>query len=161
EPAQEDPLLQNNLGYFPPALALVVKGTSRIHTNVGGMLSPRPGAPPGGMGALPGNNREGALVIAPSGRSNPLNRPNDQLAKSSPARESKPPVKEKELRDKLKDDKDRAALAQLDPKKIWQEALAKGVTDPGLIIAVADFLAEHEKYDHVAEFLKANLRLGI
>ncbi len=47
------------------------------------------------------------------------------------------------------------------PKKIWQEALEKGVNDPGLIIAVADFLTQAKKYDHAAEFLKANLRQGI
>ena len=33
--------------------------------------------------------------------------------------------------------------------------------DPGLIIATADFLFENEKYEHAAEFLKANLRLGL
>jgi hypothetical protein len=51
--------------------------------------------------------------------------------------------------------------ADLDPKKVWQDALAKGVTDPGLIIACADFLFDREQYDHAAEFLKAELRLGI
>src|SRR5207248_8665326 len=49
----------------------------------------------------------------------------------------------------------------LDARKIWQDALAKGLDDPGLIIATADFLVEHGKYDHAAEFLKANLRQGI
>src|SRR5688572_22644070 len=50
---------------------------------------------------------------------------------------------------------------ELDPTKIWQKALSDGPGDPGLIIATADFLFENEKYDHAAEFLKANLRLGI
>ncbi len=35
------------------------------------------------------------------------------------------------------------------------------MTDPGLVIAVADYLVEHQKFDHAAEFLKANLRQGI
>src|SRR5205085_8743790 len=29
------------------------------------------------------------------------------------------------------------------------------------VVAVADFRAEHKRFDHLAEFLKANLRLGI
>ena len=49
----------------------------------------------------------------------------------------------------------------LDAKMIWQDALAKGVDDPGLIIACADFLAQQGKWDHAAEFLKADLRQGI
>ena len=49
----------------------------------------------------------------------------------------------------------------LDSKVIWQDALAKGVEDPGLIIACADFLAQTGKWNHAAEFLKADLRQGI
>src|SRR5207247_2241847 len=45
-----------------------------------------------------------------------------------------------------------------DPKVIWQDALVKGVENPSLIIAVADFLAQMQRWDHVAEFLKADLR---
>ena len=33
--------------------------------------------------------------------------------------------------------------------------------DPGLIVATADSLCQLGKFDHVAEFLKANLRQGI
>jgi tetratricopeptide (TPR) repeat protein len=50
---------------------------------------------------------------------------------------------------------------QLDPRKIWQEALAKGLADPGLVVATADFLFEQGYYEHAVEFLKANLRQGI
>jgi hypothetical protein len=49
----------------------------------------------------------------------------------------------------------------LDPRKVWQDALVKGVTNPSLIIATADFLVLAQKFDHAVEFLKANLRLGI
>ncbi len=49
----------------------------------------------------------------------------------------------------------------LEAKKVWQDALSKGVDDPGLIIACADFLASQGKWDHVSEFLKADLRQGI
>jgi tetratricopeptide (TPR) repeat protein len=56
---------------------------------------------------------------------------------------------------------DPKAEAPLDPKVIWQDALAKGVDDPGLIIACADYLAQSGKWNHAAEFLKADLRQGI
>ncbi|MFO0844433.1 MAG: vWA domain-containing protein [Gemmataceae bacterium] len=50
----------------------------------------------------------------------------------------------------------------LDPREVWQDALARGVTDPGLVIATTDFLATNlNRFDHVAEFLKANLRQGV
>jgi hypothetical protein len=49
----------------------------------------------------------------------------------------------------------------LEANKIWQDALAQGVSDPGIIIATADFLFQYDKYEHTAEFLKANLRQGI
>src|SRR5262249_20212564 len=48
-----------------------------------------------------------------------------------------------------------------DPKKVWEEALVKGVDQPGLIIATADYLALNSKWDHAAEFLKANIKQGI
>jgi tetratricopeptide (TPR) repeat protein len=50
---------------------------------------------------------------------------------------------------------------QIDPAKVWQEALAKEAIEPGLVIATADFLFEAGKFDHAAEFLKANLRQGV
>src|SRR5207247_3990105 len=50
---------------------------------------------------------------------------------------------------------------ELDPRAVWQEALEKGPQEPGLIIATADFLALGGKFEHAAEFLKANLRQGI
>src|SRR5262249_40397711 len=49
-----------------------------------------------------------------------------------------------------------------DPRKAWQQALDKGeVSDPGLIVATADFLMQAGKFNHAAEFLKANLRRGV
>jgi tetratricopeptide (TPR) repeat protein len=123
----------NNLGYYPPARALVVKGTSRFHFGTGGGTI---GSGRGGMAKAngPQNNDVADLLkqIRPGGA---------KLAKA--------------------DDKKKAPAEEPDPKKIWQEALAKGVNDPGLIIAVADFLAQCGRYDHVVEFLKADLRQGI
>ena len=52
-------------------------------------------------------------------------------------------------------------VAELDPRKIWQDALANGLQNPGLVVAAADFLFDEGYYDHAAEFLKANLRQGV
>ncbi len=151
-----DPNQAGALGYFPPARALVVKGTSRIHTRLGGgLLGPRPGAPPGA------DNRQGAL---------------DRIKKDFLAKGGANGDPFEKLKDAVQKGKEKpsapdaggalaarpaAPKSDLDPRKIWQDALAQGVKDPGLIIAVADYLVEHGKFDHAAEFLKADLRLGI
>src|SRR5262249_49023146 len=101
EPGVLDVYNRNSLGYYPPALALVVKGTSRIHTNLlGGILgggSKKPIEPE--MANANFKGKDGIVEVANA------------------------------------NDKDK-----LDPEKIWQDALAKGVDDPGIIIACADFL---------------------
>jgi tetratricopeptide (TPR) repeat protein len=160
--------LLNSVGYYPPARALVVKGSSRIHTNLGGgLLSPR-GGPPGapGMGAL-NPQKDGALVIRPRDRSRDKQDdrangpPKEQLANAKGQGSDKAPADGgKKLKDAMLA-MSRGQTKDLDPKKIWQDALAKGVEDPGLIIAVADFLAQFKRWDHLVEFLKADLRQGI
>jgi hypothetical protein len=148
----------NSLGYYPPARALVVKGTSRIHTNLGGgLLTGRGG--PGGMGALD-RRPDGAIVIAPHKKDDPLRKPNERLASAAEKKNDKVAAKDKEPQN-APDKKSPEALAARDPRKIWQDALVKGVEDPGMIIAVADYMFQFGKYDHLAEFLKANLRQGI
>ncbi len=104
----------NNLGFFPPAEALVVKGSSTIHTRPSSLIFK-----PEALGALPG--RDPKIQVAGGAEERP----------------------------------------DLDPKKIWQDALAKGEKNRGLIIATADFLVLANKFDHAVEFLKANLRQGI
>jgi tetratricopeptide (TPR) repeat protein len=117
---------RNNLAFYPPAMALVVKGTSRIQTRA---LPPplTTGGPPIPEAALP---RDKKIRVDGSGEERP-------------------------------GDSDRVAAAKQDPAVIWQDALAKGVEDPGLIIACSDFLALTNHWDHAAELLKANLRQGI
>jgi hypothetical protein len=138
----------NSLGYYPPARALIVKGTSRYHTDIGGgLLSPRPG----GNAAI-SQMGDGKLAIVPKDK----RRENEQkLAQAKQASDKKLAAKTSKKPADLKE------LAKLDPKQIWQDALAKGVNDPGLIIACVDFLAQAGRYDHVVEFLKADLRQGI
>lgn len=152
--------LLNSLGYYPPSRALVVKGTSRIHTNLGGGITSPVGGPPGGMGAL--DRQRGGEQLASRARNRAPDKPNERG--QGPPKEQLASAKGRAGEDKLKEaapGKPNAPAKDLDPKKIWEEALVKGVDDPGLIIAVADFLAQYKRYDHLAEFLKANLRLGI
>ncbi|HEY7152403.1 MAG TPA: hypothetical protein VH575_00445, partial [Gemmataceae bacterium] len=122
----------NQLGFYPPAQALAVKASSTIHNRASSLII-APGAMPG-MGALPG--------------------PRDPKVRVAGAGDERP------------DDKDPKKKGlpfdpRLDPRTIWQDALAKGVDNPSLIIATADFLVLTKKFDHAAEFLKANLRQGI
>jgi tetratricopeptide (TPR) repeat protein len=48
-----------------------------------------------------------------------------------------------------------------DPRRMWHQAIDWTVTDPGLIVASAEFLMEFDEYAHAAEVLKANLRKGL
>jgi tetratricopeptide (TPR) repeat protein len=114
----------NDLGYYGPAQALVVKAQTRVHTRASDPLS-YGSATVGAMG-LNNVDRDRKVQVAGAGK------------------------------ERVGDHK-----AELDPKVIWQDALAKGVDDPGLIIACADFLAQTGKWGHAAEFLKADLRQGI
>jgi hypothetical protein len=139
----------NSVGFFPPSLALVVKGTSRIHTRSQSPLTAPGSTPPGAMLDRP--NRP-AVAAA---RQQPKKDDDKAVAAAKQAEEEA----KKKLTDQLAaiDPK----LAEKDPKFIWQWALAQGVDDPGVIIAASDWLAMTRKWDHAAEFLKANLRQGI
>jgi len=55
----------------------------------------------------------------------------------------------------------RAMDKDLDPAKIWNDAIAKGDVQGAHVIAVADFLFEAGEFKHAAELLKASLRHGI
>jgi tetratricopeptide (TPR) repeat protein len=155
-----DPNTAGSLGYYPPSRALIVKGTSRIHTRLGGgLFGPRPVGPPPGdnKGAQLDNIKKDFLARRGDGKGG------DVFGKLSGAADKDQQVAKVDG-DKGKSKaagKPRREIPDLDARKIWQEALAKGVTDPGLIIAVADFLFEHGKFTHAAEFLKADLRQGI
>ncbi|HMC88790.1 MAG TPA: hypothetical protein VKI17_04545, partial [Gemmataceae bacterium] len=134
-------------------------GTSRIHTNPGGGLLGTKGGG-GGMGALDRKDNGDRLVIRPredrlKDKLKDANK-NDQLLANNQRRDDRDKKKKagQDLIAKVDDSK-------LDPTKIWQEALRKGVNDPGLIIACADYLGTHATIEHLVEFLKADLRQGV
>jgi tetratricopeptide (TPR) repeat protein len=137
----------NQVGFFPPAMALVVRGTSRINPSATSRpVVANPDRPPVSMD---NKEREGHLVIRPTKDRGPDDAEN-RVRQGDAALAKKDAKPDNQV-----------PLTQLDPKVIWQDALAKGADNPGLIIAVADFLATHGKFDHAAEFLKAELRQGI
>jgi hypothetical protein len=143
--SSQDPTA-NSVGYFPPSLALVVKGTSRIHTRLQSPLTAPGSTPPQAKGpdqvrpavaAAPKQNDKAVAAAADNAEQAAKQKLKEQLAAIDPK------------------------LAEGDPKVIWQWGLSQGVQDPGIIIAVSDWLAMTRKWDHAAEFLKANLRQGI
>jgi len=121
-----DPLkTYNDIGYYGPAQALVVKAPTRIHTRASDPLSFGSVGP--AAGAMRDDPDHKVFVAGAGGERH----------------------------------RDPKVTAALDPKVIWEDALAKGVEDPGLIIACSDFLAQSGNWDHAAEFLKADLRQGV
>jgi hypothetical protein len=165
EGVSKDPRTWNDLGFYRPALALVVRGTSRIHTNLGGgLLGVKRAEDVGAMGkkrdkdlmAKNGGKKRGADDKGDKVGHDRRDRDDGQLSKKKNGKKGG----DNELLAK-NGGKRPGKLTSADAKKIWNDALARGVTDPGLIIAVADFLAEMNKMDHASEFLKANLRQGI
>ena len=135
----------NTIGFYAPSLALVVRGTSQIHTKYGGVLGGSPAKKEPALGMEEAMRKPGMDKVGP--RDKVLDKNNKDVVVKNGA-----PKKMKVAGD---------GEMELDPRKIWQEALANGLENPGLIIAAADFLVDHGLFLDAAEFLKANLRQGI
>src|SRR5262249_17276987 len=119
-------------------------------------LGPRQGPPgAGGAGAALPVDKPGAVVLGPREKLDPRHPLRDAGKGTQVAKNPAPKQDSKQKLQALA-----AGADNLDPKVIWQDVLEQGVTDPGLIIATADFLVQSKKFDHAAEFLKANLRRG-
>jgi len=156
----------NSLGYYPPARALIVRGTTRYHPAATIKLKSNEG-----MAAAPGNPRGGPIVIAPGGGNDPTRtKPKDPVAVKPTAPAEKdtnvnavamgPGVKPTLVDPKF----DPAVLKPKlsgDPKRRWNEAINWTVSDPGLIVASAEFLMEMDEYSSAAEVLKGGLRKGL
>ena len=137
------PNQRHSIGYYPPARALVVRGSSRY---VGAGTAKLKKLEGGQVNAVPAKPNNGALVEKP-----PIN-PQDVLANAA----RKPTLVNPKV-----DPAVLMAKLSKDPKRMWHEAIDWTVTDPGLIVAVADFLMDHEEFGHAAEVLKGNLRKGL
>jgi hypothetical protein len=152
------PELLNKIGYWPPARALVITGTSRIHRNNSSKLPKKPGEM--GVNFAPGKNQANA------GGNNkpPVNDAGGKVVagNSKPAGKIKPANADAPADPSLKDIL--AKHKNLDPEAVYQAALDKGMTKPGEVIACVDFLVNRcnpPQYKHAAELLKAGLRTGI
>lgn len=139
---------QNSLGYYPPARALIVRGTSRYH-GYGSFKLTRRGD--GGMAAAPRADDRGPLVIGPnSPKAPPAAAPKDDRAVAA-AKPALPPVDPLGARAKLGND----------PRTMWNKAVDAEVKNPVELFAAAVVLFEADEYAHAAEVLKANLRKGL
>lgn len=132
----------NSIGYYPPARALIVRGTGLYHSQASIKL--KTGAAGGAKGGpgLPGRG---------------------DFAQANPPAEGKGDEKNRIVNPK-EDPKLLAKNISRDPRRMWQEAMDKmPVNDPGVIVACADFFMQKDAFApmHAAELLKASLRKGV
>lgn len=127
----------NSLGFYPPANALVVKGTSRFHSNLGSDISK--------IG--PGGNFQGA---------NPRKRDLDRIRQIANAGQNK---QDKTVARRA--GADAMPEAPPEPTQVLQEILEKSRKDPGLLVAAAELLSKEKRFDYVADLLKACVHKGV
>ncbi len=136
----------NSLGYYPPARALIVHGTTRYHSASSVKLKKQDG-----MAAAPFKRPDGgAVVIGPNTAPPPKKDPGARVAAVKPTMKDMT-VDAAALRKKLGND----------PKTMWSNAIDWTVTDPGLIVATAEFLMDFDEFGAAVEVLKGNLRKGL
>ena len=141
----------NSLGYYPPARALIIRGTSRYHPAATIKLKK---AGDGGQAVGPMNpkaNGGGALVIGGPDKPDPKN-PNPPLVAAKPPGGLVNPREDVVAQ--------RKELGN-DPKQMWNAAIERSDIDPGVIVASAEFLMEMDEYAAAAEVLKGALRKGL
>ena len=156
---------QNSLGYYPPAYALIVRGTSRYHSGSSIKLKKRDG-----FAAAPARNND-PLVIGPGFKkpepaANPNPMRNPVAAKPLPKPADTEAVASNTKKPTLVDPKvdPQVILDQLDrknPKRMWNQAVDRAVTNPTMLFGAAVILFEMNEYGHAAEVIKANLRKGL
>jgi hypothetical protein len=142
----------NNLGFYPPSMALVVKGTSTMHARATG----RAFKPIDDKGVLaPKDDKGDRLVIGPKTDKDDLRARIDKSKAKDETNLAK--------KDKNQPGADKAGLeVQRDPLvEEWQDAMGKSVDQPWQVLATADFLVQNKKFEQAAKFLKANLKRGI
>src|SRR5262249_27586783 len=132
----------NHIAFYPTALALVVQGTSRKHAKYPSSflgsskkreVTQEDFMKDRGGGGITRIDKNSKNTEVAGGKAGMKAEPSNVAKKGPP----------------------------LDAARIWQDALARGLENPGLIVAAADLLFDEGLYDHAAEFLKANLRQGI
>jgi hypothetical protein len=145
----------NTIQFFAPALALIVRAPTRIHYKAtGGVIGPKKTEAADKEAALGGRGNDLAKAGGIGGKLKVAGREDQDDDAPGPrwvAGKGKPGVGNGKGK----------KIIEPDPATCWEEPISKSGGDPGLIIATADFLFENGKYEHAAEFLKTNLRLGV
>jgi hypothetical protein len=124
----------NNLGFYPPSMALVVKGTSTMHARATGRAF---------------------KPIDDKGVAAPKEDKGDRLAQNT-----KDDVNLAKI-DKNQGNNLGADVQRDPPVEEWRDAIGKSIDQPWQILATADFLVQNKKFEQAAKFLKANLKRGI
>jgi tetratricopeptide (TPR) repeat protein len=156
----------NSLGYYPPARALIIRGTSRYHPATSSKLKKADGLM-GVNNPAPGG---GQIVIGPGTGNDPAGpKPKDGVAVNPPKEQQDPNANAVAMgvgaKPTLVDPKFDPQLLKPrlsgDPKRRWNEAINWTVSDPGLIVASAEFLMEMDEYSSAVEVIKGGLRKGL
>lgn len=157
----------NSLGYYPPARALIVRGTSRYHPSSTVKLTKKGD---GGQAAGPMNPQApgGPVVIGPDSPDPVKPKPNNAAA-SNPAKDpnagavaiATEPGAKPTMVDPNEDPEVLRKKLSADPKRMWSEAIDWTITDPGVIVACAEFLIVNKEYAAAAEVLKGGMRKGL
>jgi tetratricopeptide (TPR) repeat protein len=140
----------NSLGYYPPARALIIRGTSRYHPAATIKLEKKSDGQ--AVGPMNPNAPGGPVVIGPDTPNPDKTKPKDPVA-VNPPKDQKIDASTNvvALKKKLSDD----------PKRMWNEAIDWTITDPGIIVACAEFLMEMDEYASAVEILKGGMRKGL
>ena len=150
----------NSLGYYPPARALIVRGSTRYHSAATIKLKKQAD----GQAQPPQNPNGGAVVIGPDtpapAPKDPAAPPKDPVVVAPP----KDPVVGPDKLTMVNPKVDAVALRKKlgnNPKTMWSTAIDWTVNDPGLIVACSEFLMEFDEPGAAVEVLKGNLRKGL
>jgi len=144
--AAVDPALRNKMMYNLTTRSLVVFGRSRFHRSTPGKALKKDE-----VAAGPALNPQGREIVKndPKGR---------EIVKNDP----KPPavggVRRPADNGVISSTKPRSPV---DAERIWRQAIEKGIREPGMVIACAEYLAECREFKHAAELLKASLKSGL
>jgi len=145
----------NTLGYYPPARALIIRGTSRYHSAATIKLDKKDNGQ--AAGPMNPNAPGGPVVIGPDTPNPEKQKPKDPVAANLPSDGSAKPT----MNDTNVDAVALKNKLSVDPKRMWSEAIDWTVTDPGLIVASAEFLMDMGGYDVAVEILKGGMRKGL
>ncbi|HEV3440117.1 MAG TPA: VWA domain-containing protein, partial [Gemmata sp.] len=145
----------NSLGYYPPARAHIVRGTSRYHPQTTVKLKKDEG-----QAAGPANPRApgGPVVISPDGPDPVKQNPNNPVAVANAADGG---AEKPKMVDPNADPVALKKQLSRDPKRMWSEAIDWTITDPGVIVACAEFLMDMREYSSAVEILKGGMRKGL